>query len=119
MANQISRRAFLRGSLLVTGGLLAACAAPAAAPAAPAAEAPAAAAEAPAAAAAPAQEDILLRWDTFRGVGTPWNEERISTFKEIYPNVTIEFRPLTDAVQQNNYATVSYTHLTLPTSDLV
>lgn len=110
MANQISRRAFLRGSLLVTGGLLAACAAPAAAPAAPTAEAPAAAAEAPAAAAAPAQEDILLRWDTFRGVGTPWNEERISTFKEIYPNVTIEFRPLTDAVQQNNYAKMYASH---------
>lgn len=42
---------------------------------------------------APAEEDAIpLRWDNFR-VGTPWNEERISTFKEIYPNVTIEFRP--------------------------
>ena len=108
MANSISRRAFLRGSLLVTGGLLAACAAPSAPAPAPAASSGGEAA--PASAAAPAAEDILLRWDTFRGVGTPWNEERISTFKELYPNVTIEFRPLTDAVQQNNYAKMYASH---------
>ena len=42
-------------------------------------------------------------WDTFRGVGTGWNEERISTFKDIYPNVNIEFRPMVLASQQEAY----------------
>lgn len=102
MANQISRRAFLRGSLLVTGGLLAACAAPAAPAAAPAASSGGEAAPA-AAAPAPAAENILLRWDTFRAPGTGWNEERIETFMAANPGVTIEFRPLTGATQQDNY----------------
>jgi ABC-type glycerol-3-phosphate transport system substrate-binding protein len=101
MANQISRRAFLRGSLLVTGGLLAACAAPAAPASAPAASSGGEAA--PAAAAAPAAENILLRWDTFRSPGTGWNEERVETFMAANPGVTIEFRPLTGASQQDNY----------------
>lgn len=42
-------------------------------------------------------------WDTFRGPGTGWNEERISTFRDEYPNVTIDFRPLTGSSQQDNY----------------
>ncbi|MBX3050259.1 MAG: extracellular solute-binding protein [Caldilineaceae bacterium] len=102
MKNQISRRAFLRGSLLVTGGLLAACAAPATSEPAPAASSGGEAA--PAAGAAPAAEDILLRWDTFRGIGTGWNEERIDTFKEMHPNVTIELRPIVGTAQQDSYA---------------
>ncbi len=40
-------------------------------------------------------ESIELIWDTFRGTGTGWNEERIDTFTEMHPNVSIEFRPLT------------------------
>lgn len=108
MANQISRRAFLRGSLLVTGGLLAACAAPAAPAAAPAASSGGEAA--PAAAAAPAAENILLRWDTFRSPGTGWNEERVETFMQANPGVTIEFRPLTGSSQQDNYGKMYASH---------
>ena len=55
-----------------------------------------------AAAAAPALEAALI-WDTFRGVGTGWNEERISTFQAMHPGVSIEFRPLTGSSQQDNY----------------
>jgi ABC-type glycerol-3-phosphate transport system substrate-binding protein len=101
MANLISRRAFLRGTLLVTGGLLAACAAPAAPAAAPAASS---GGEAAPAAAAPAAADILLHWDTFRGISTGWNEERIDSFKEMHGNVTIELRPIVSTAQQDNYA---------------
>ncbi|MBI3958503.1 MAG: extracellular solute-binding protein [Chloroflexi bacterium] len=106
MTNQISRRAFLRGSLLVTGGLLAACAAPAAPASAPAASSGGEAAPA----AAPAMEDILLRWDTFRSPGTGWNEERIDTFMQANPGVTIEFRPLAGSSQQDNYAKMYAAH---------
>jgi len=35
-----------------------------------------------------------LKWDNWRGQGTGWNQERISSFKEIYPNVNVEFRPI-------------------------
>ncbi|MBC7237819.1 MAG: extracellular solute-binding protein [Chloroflexi bacterium] len=44
-----------------------------------------------------------LVWDTFRGIGTGWNEERISTFKDMYPNVDIEFRPTVVSSQQEAY----------------
>ena len=44
-----------------------------------------------------------LVWDTFRGVGTGWNEERITTFKDIYPNVEVKLRPGVMAGQQENY----------------
>lgn len=37
---------------------------------------------------------VTLYWDTFRGVGTPWPEEMIKTFKEKNPNVTVELRPI-------------------------
>lgn len=109
MSKKSSRRQFLRisGATIATG-LLAACAAPAAPPAAPAA--PAADATQPAAGAAPTEapasatgEKVLLKWDTFRGPGTGWNEERIKTFAEKNSNVEIEFRPLTGASQQDNY----------------
>jgi ABC-type glycerol-3-phosphate transport system substrate-binding protein len=106
MSKKISRRNFLSaaGTLAATGVLAACAPPPAAAPAAPAApasgEQPAASAptEAPAAAGA-----VKLKWDTFRGPGTGWNEERITTFVEKNPNVEIEFRPLTGASQQDNY----------------
>jgi ABC-type glycerol-3-phosphate transport system substrate-binding protein len=37
---------------------------------------------------------VTLYWDTFRGVGTPWPEEMIKTFKEKNANVTVELRPI-------------------------
>ena len=46
---------------------------------------------------------VNLIWDTFRGPGTGWNEERIETFQEENPDVTVEFRPLTGSSQQDNY----------------
>lgn len=95
MTNRISRRSFLQGSLAASVGLLAACAAPAA-PQAPSTD--------EGAAAEPAMEAINLRWDTFRGIGSGWNEERIDTFREMHSNVTIELRPLAGAGQQDNYA---------------
>lgn len=113
MANQISRRAFLRGSLLVTGGLLAACAAPAAPAAAPAASSGGEAAPAPTA------EDIQLVWDTFRGPGTGWNEERIDTFREAHSNISIEFRPLTGSSQQDNYGKMYAMHAAGDLGDII
>lgn len=35
-----------------------------------------------------------LVWETSRGPGTGWNEERIKTFREMYPNVDIELLPM-------------------------
>ncbi len=95
MGFQTSRRNFLRGSLMMAaGGVLAACA-PAAAPSG---------STQPSSGGAPAQETVALRWDTFRGIGTGWNEERITTFQEMNPNVTVELRPLAGSSQQDNYA---------------
>ncbi len=89
----LSRRQFLRLSGAAAAmGALAACVAPAGAPATGGEPAAGAAAEA-----------VQLVWDTFRGPGTGWNEERIDTFKAANPNVEIEFRPLTGASQQDNY----------------
>lgn len=34
-----------------------------------------------------------LVWETSRGPGTGWNEERIKTFRDIYPEVEIELLP--------------------------
>ncbi len=93
MAKSMSRRRFLQMSGAVTSiGLLAACVAPGTAPAAGGEGGETASGDA-----------INLIWDTFRGPGTGWNEERIDTFKESHPNVSIEFRPLTGASQQDNY----------------
>ena len=94
MSNRLSRRGFLKMSGAAASlAVLAACTAPAGAPAAggeTASDAPAAAA-------------VALVWDTFRAPGTGWNEERIETFQEMQPGVTIEFRPLTGSTQQDNY----------------
>ena len=94
MSKNLSRRRFLQMSGAVASiGLLAACA-PQAAPQAGAGSSGGAAAS---------TDTIKMKWDTFRGPGTGWNEERIKTFKEKNPNVDIEFRPLTGASQQDNY----------------
>ncbi|HMN30810.1 MAG TPA: extracellular solute-binding protein [Caldilineaceae bacterium] len=93
MASSLSRRRFLQMSGFVTAaGVLAACAAPVAAPQGSGGEA-----------AAPSGGKVHLKWDTFRGPGTGWNEERIESFVKDHPNIEIEFRPLTGATQQDNY----------------
>ena len=93
MSKNISRRSFLQISGFATAaGMLAACA-PTVAP-----QSGDSGASAP-----PASDTVNLIWDTFRGPGTGWNEERIETFQETYPNVSIEFRPLTGSSQQDNY----------------
>jgi len=66
----------------------------------------------------PALEAALV-WDTFRGPGTGWNEERIATFQDIYPGVTIEFRPLTGASQQDNYGKMYASHAAGDLGDIV
>src|SRR4051812_49355388 len=92
MSKNLSRRRFLQMTGAVASvGLLAACA-----PVAQQSGGQAASGGASA-------ETIKMKWDTFRGPGTGWNEERIKTFKEKHPNVDIEFRPLTGASQQDNY----------------
>ncbi len=91
MSTALSRRTFLKMAGYAGSALaLAACAPVATAPAGEQG--------------APADAPVALKWDTFRGPGTGWNEERIESFKAINPNVTIEFRPLTGATQQDNYA---------------
>jgi len=94
MSNNLSRRQFLKigGAAVASLSLLAACAPVGQQPAASGGET-----------AAPGTEAVQLVWDTFRGPGTGWNEERIDTFKAENPNVEIEFRPLTGASQQDNY----------------
>ncbi len=92
MAYLTSRRNFLKGTMLVAAGMLTACA-PAAAPS-----------SGESGAAGTGEQPVTLRWDTFRGIGTGWNEERITTFQELYPNVTVELRPLAGSSQQDNYA---------------
>jgi ABC-type glycerol-3-phosphate transport system substrate-binding protein len=100
MSNHLSRRGFLKMSGAVAAvGVLAACA-PTAAPAPGAADA----------GSSSATETINLKWDTFRAPGTGWNEERIETFQEANPNVTVEFRPLTGSTQQDNYGKMYAQH---------
>lgn len=92
VTNRISRRGFLKSAGAVASvSILAACA-PGAAPVAEGDGE-----------AAPSSAGVNLVWDTFRGVGTGWNEERIETFAEVNPDVSIEFRPLTGSSQQDNY----------------
>jgi len=99
MSKHISRRSFLQFSGAAAAmAALAACA-PAAAPQA-----------AGDSAAAPAADTVSLKWDTFRQPGTGWNEERIESFKAVNPNVSIEFRPLTGASQQDNYGKMYAQH---------
>jgi ABC-type glycerol-3-phosphate transport system substrate-binding protein len=108
MSKHISRRSFLQISGFVTAaGVLAACA-PTAAPAAGGDSG-----------AAPAAAGINLKWDTFRGPGTGWNEERIDTFKAVNPDVTIEFRPLTGATQQDNYGKMYAQHAAGDLGDII
>ncbi len=91
MKSQVSRRGFLQWSgAMAAAGVLAACAP---------ATAPQAGGEGASVGAAGAE----LIWDTFRAPGTGWNEERIETFQEENPGVTVEFRPLTGSSQQDNY----------------
>ena len=92
MKNLVSRRSFLQGALAVSAGALAACVAPAAPDSDTGADEGA------------AMEPVHLRWDTFRGIGSGWNEERIETFQEMHSDVTIELRPLAGSGQQDNYA---------------
>ncbi|MBX3014817.1 MAG: extracellular solute-binding protein [Caldilineaceae bacterium] len=92
MSKILSRRHFLQMSSAVAAvGVLAACA--------PAGQSPSGSTGGEGASA----DTIHLKWDTFRGPGTGWNEERIETFQQAHPNVTIEFRPLTGSSQQDNY----------------
>ncbi|MFN8446223.1 MAG: extracellular solute-binding protein [Caldilineaceae bacterium] len=94
MASALSRREFLKiAGVTASTAVLAACVA-----AAPSGSTGSSAES------APANAPVDLKWDTFRGPGTGWNEERIDTFKQTHPNVNIEFRPLTGATQQDNYA---------------
>lgn len=98
MARNISRRQFLKAAgMTAIAGVLTACA--------PAATTQPGGAGTDKATPVPAAstEKVSLKWDTFRAPGTGWNEERIKTFAEKFPNVAIEFRPLTGASQQDNY----------------
>lgn len=93
MAGALSRREFLKmAGLTASAAVLAACVA----------STPGGSTES--GGSAPASAGVDLKWDTFRAPGTGWNEERIDTFKQDHPNVNIEFRPLTGATQQDNYA---------------
>ncbi len=110
---QLARRRLLLGlgalPLLVACGQVAAPTAPPAKaveaakpaadtskPSAPASPAPAKTDAAPKAAEAAPKSvaPVTLVWDTFRGVGTPYPDELIKSFKAKQPNVSIEFRPL-------------------------
>ncbi|MEM7129157.1 MAG: substrate-binding domain-containing protein [Chloroflexota bacterium] len=105
MAQQISRRRFLQSTGAVASlGLLAACAAPLTT------------SDGGDGASA---DSINLIWDTFRGPGTGWNEERIDTFKEMHSNVSIEFRPLTGSSQQDNYGKMYAMHAAGDLGDLI
>lgn len=35
-----------------------------------------------------------VTWETWRGPGTGWNEERMESFKEMYPGVEFDFQPM-------------------------
>ena len=107
MSTQLSRRGFLKAAGAFTSlGVLAACTA------------------APAGDAGSAGEGgeggtVELIWDTFRGPGTGWNEERIDTFKEMHSNVDIEFRPLTGSTQQDNYGKMYAMHAAGDLGDII
>ena len=108
MSNSISRRSFLKSSgALAALGMLAACATPTAAPQTGSGGETAAGGE------------INLVWDTFRGPGTGWNEERIESFKAVNPNVSIEFRPLTGSTQQDNYGKMYAMHAAGDLGDII
>ena len=102
----ISRRRFLQSAgALASLGVLAACAAPV-----PGGDTGGDGAS---------SDSINLIWDTFRGPGTGWNEERIDTFKEMHSNVDIEFRPLTGSSQQDNYGKMYAMHAAGDLGDII
>ena len=70
-------------------------------------------------AAPPGRVGVELVWDTFRAPGTGWNEERIETFQEVNPGVTVEFRPLTGSSQQDNYGKMYAMHAADDLGDIV
>lgn len=49
---------------------------------------------APAPASAAQAANIHLYWDTFRGVGTPWPDQRVKAFEAANPGMTCEMRPI-------------------------
>ena len=51
-----------------------------------------------------------LVWDTFRQPGSGWNEERVTTFKDKFPNIDVEFRPLVISGQQEAYGKMYAMH---------
>jgi len=107
MSKTLSRRHFLQMSgAVATATFVAACAVP---------SAPQATTEG----SGGSSDSINLVWDTFRGPGTGWNEERIDTFKQEHPNVSIEFRPLTGSSQQDNYGKMYAMHAAGDLGDLV
>jgi ABC-type glycerol-3-phosphate transport system substrate-binding protein len=113
MSKKYSRREMLKMTGLMGVGLVASACAVQAPPAA----APAQPQEATDGGPAPLQGDIV--WDTFRGPGTGWNEERIDTFREEHPNVNIEFRPLTGSSQQDNYGKMYALHAAGDLGDVI
>jgi ABC-type glycerol-3-phosphate transport system substrate-binding protein len=115
---QISRREMLKGALLATGGLLAACAPKTVIVEKEVEKIVKETVEVEKEVEKVVKETVVvevekevpvteleakMKWDTFRSPGTGWNEERIATFQQIHPNVEIEFRPLGGG-QQENYA---------------
>ncbi len=110
MSHKISRRSFLKhSSLLATAGVLAACV-PQTAPSESASGTEGGEAE---------MMEVALIWDTFRGIGTGWNEERIETFKELRPNVSVELRPLAGSSQQDNYGKMYALHAAGDLGDVI
>lgn len=108
MSTVMSRRRFLQSAgALASISLLAAC------------EVPASQSGDAGGGASSGGGEINLIWDTFRGPGTGWNEERIDTFKEMHSNVSIEFRPLTGAGQQDNYGKMYAMHAAGDLGDII
>ncbi len=43
-----------------------------------------------------------LTWDTFRGIGTPWPDDRIKAFQEVNTGWTVQLRPITIGQSQQD-----------------
>lgn len=87
---RLSRRRLLQlaGTSLLAIPLINAC------NSAPAAPATGATPQAQGSSAPSSNAPVTVYWDTFRGVGTPWPDKMIASFKEKNPNVTVELRPI-------------------------
>lgn len=118
MSKKYSRRDILKLTGLAGAGLLASACAQGGAPIVVQVEPESASQAEQAEGTAPTLEGNII-WDTFRGVGTGWNEERISTFKDKFPSVTVEFRPLTGSSQQDNYGKMYALHAAGDLGDLI